>query len=216
MMLEMELRGTDVTLRLPRADDAPALLKLASDEQVTRWFSWGPYRSIDEPAAYLAGLAAQRERGEQLDLLIVDHERGPAGIIGLSEFSARDRRAAVGTWLGRDFWGSGVNAAAKGLALHLAFAVLGLERVGAYSNPENVRSIIALERLGFVREGTLRAFHRHGDTRHDVHVFGLLRSEWLAGSVASPGAELVGEVPPAFREVGLPPALTPSGTRAPR
>jgi ribosomal-protein-alanine N-acetyltransferase len=194
----MELRGTDVTLRLPRGEDAPALFALAGDPDVTRWFSWGPYRSVEEPAAYIASLAGQRERGEQLDLLIVDHERGPAGIIGLSEFSRRDGRAAIGTWLGREFWGTGVNGAAKALALHLAFAVLGLQRVGAYSNPANERSIVALERLGFRREGTLRSFHRHGDLRHDVHVFGWLRSEWLAGPLAGASVELAGEPPASF------------------
>lgn len=194
----MELRGTDVTLRLPRDDDAPALLELAGDEQVTRWFSWGPYRSIDEPRAYLARLPGQRERGEQLDLLIVDHEHGPAGIIGFSELHRRDRRAVVGTWLGRAFWGTGVNGQAKELALHLAFAVLGLERLGAYTNPDNERSIVALQRIGFQREGTLRSYHRHGDRRHDVHVFGCLREQWQAGPLAAVAVELRGEVPPAF------------------
>jgi ribosomal-protein-alanine N-acetyltransferase len=194
----MELRGTDVTLRLPRAADAAALLELARDDEVTRWFSWGPYRSIDEPAAYLARLAGQRERAEQLDLLIVDHARGPAGIVGLSEFAPRDRRAVIGTWLGRTFWGTGVNSAAKELALHLAFAVMGLERVGAYANPGNARSIVALERIGFTREGTLHGFHRHGDTRHDVHVFGYLREAWLASPLATAPVELTGDVPPAF------------------
>jgi [ribosomal protein S5]-alanine N-acetyltransferase len=200
----MEIRGLGLSLRLPRDDDAAALLALAGDPEVTRWFSWGPYASLDEPVAYLARLPGQRERGEQLDLLVVDDDRGPAGILGLSEFSARDRRAVVGTWLGRAFWGTGVNAKAKALALKLAFDELGLERVGAYTNPENGRSIVALERLGLVREGTLRSFHRHGTQRHDVHVFGLLREAWLASPLASVEVEVRGEVPAAFR-VGGPP-----------
>jgi ribosomal-protein-alanine N-acetyltransferase len=207
--MTLELRGTDVSLRLPRDDDAAALFALAGDEQVTRWFSWGPYRSIDEPAAYLTSLPGERDRGEQLDLLIVDHERGPAGIIGLSEFSARDRRAVVGTWLGREFWGTGVNRAAKELALHLAFAVCGLDRVGAYTNPANARSIVALERLGFMREGTLRSYHRHGAERHDVHVFAILRADWNAGPLTSAAAQLTGDVPRAF-------VLTPSENRETR
>jgi [ribosomal protein S5]-alanine N-acetyltransferase len=180
----MEIRGLGLTLRPPRPDDAAALLALASDPQVTQWFSWGPYRSIEEPAAYIARLAGERGRGEQIDLLISDDERGAAGIIGLSEISARDRRAVIGTWLGRDFWGTGVNADAKALMLKFAFAELGLERVGAYTNPANARSVAALEKLGFVGEGTLRSFHRHGDVRHDVHVFSLLRDEWSAGPLA--------------------------------
>jgi ribosomal-protein-alanine N-acetyltransferase len=145
---------------------------------VTRWFSWGPYTSVAEPRAYIERLAGERERGERLDFVIDHRERGVIGVTGLVELSRRDRRAMVGTWLGRDHWGSGANAQAKALILHLAFVVCGLERVGAYSNPENRRSTRALDKLGFRHEGVLRSWHRHRGVQLDVNVFGLLRSEW--------------------------------------
>jgi [ribosomal protein S5]-alanine N-acetyltransferase len=174
----MRLAGPNVTLRYAESADAPALFALASDPEVTRWFSWGPYRSADEPLDYIARLPGERERGERLDLLIDHRERGPVGVTGLSERSCRDRRAMVGTWLGREHWGSGANAESKALILHLAFVVCGMERVGAYSNPENTRSTRALEKPGFRHEGVLRSWHRHGDVHHDVNIFGLLRAEW--------------------------------------
>src|SRR5881227_1632963 len=68
------LHGPTLTLRPPTQDDAPALLALASDPEVTRWFSWGPYRSLDEPLGYIEQAARRREDGEQLDLLIVHRE----------------------------------------------------------------------------------------------------------------------------------------------
>src|SRR5919107_344294 len=174
----MRLAGPTLTLRYAQAADAPALFALASDPEVTRWFSWGPYAAEDEPLAYIERLPGERERGERLDCVIEHRDHGAVGVTGLSELSGRDRRAMVGTWLGREHWGSGANAESKALILHLAFAVCGLERVGAYSNPDNARSTRALEKLGFRHEGVLRAWHRHGDTHHDVNVFGLLRAEW--------------------------------------
>src|SRR5206468_4839364 len=174
-------------LRLAREEDAAALLDLGRDPEVTRWFSWGPYTSIDEPLTYIERLAGERERGERLDFVIDHRERGVIGVTGLVELSRRDRRAMVGTWLGREHWGSGANAESKALILHLAFAVCGLERVGAYSNPENARSTGALERLGFRHEGVLRSWHRHGDVHHDVNVFGLLRADWQAPPFAVEG-----------------------------
>jgi ribosomal-protein-alanine N-acetyltransferase len=172
----VRLTGQTLTLRYAEPADADALLALASDPEVTRWFSWGPYASVEEPRAYIERLPGERERGERLDFVIAGD--GVLGVTGLSELSRRDRRAMVGTWLGREHWGSGANAESKALILHLAFEVCGLERVGAYSNPDNARSTRALERLGFRHEGVLRSWHRHGDVHHDVNVFGLLREEW--------------------------------------
>src|SRR4051812_49571766 len=85
--------------------DAAALYRLASDPEVTRWFSWGPYVSEDEARAYLARLPAQRDRGEQLDLVVEHLQAGPIGISGLAELSPRDRRASIGSWLRRGLWG---------------------------------------------------------------------------------------------------------------
>jgi [ribosomal protein S5]-alanine N-acetyltransferase len=194
----IELHGPTLTLRLPKPSDAPALLELAGDPEVTRWFSWGPYTSLDQPLAYVDRLAGQRERGEQLDLLVVDRERGPAGITGLSEFSARDLRCTIGTWFGRAFWGTGANRESKAIMAHLAFAVLAQHRLGSYSNPENVRSTSALLAVGFKHEGVLRHWHRHGERWLDVNVFGMLRSEWEAGALREVPVRVEGEPPAAF------------------
>ena len=194
----MEIVGPNLTLRLATPADAPALFELASDPQVTRFFSWGPYTSIEQPLAYIEKLVGQRERGEQLDVLIVDHQHGPIGVTGLVEFSHRDRRAIVGSWLGRRWWGSGANTEAKALVARLAFEHLGLDRVGAYADVENGRSQAALAKVGFVREGVLRSWHRHGDTVHDVVMYGLLRDDFARSPLSAVPATLRGEPPEAF------------------
>jgi ribosomal-protein-alanine N-acetyltransferase len=186
-------------LRYARPSDAPALLELGSDPEVTRFFSWGPYRSIAEPEAYIAGLAAERERAERLDFLIVDDSAGVVGVTGLTELSRRDRRAVVGTWLGRPFWGTGVNRGSKALIAALAFRVLGLERLGAYADLDNPRSQAALSKIGFQQEGVLRRWHRHGEEVHDVITYSWLREEWAASELAEAPVSFRGEVPEAWR-----------------
>jgi ribosomal-protein-alanine N-acetyltransferase len=194
----MAVHGPTLTLRPPEREDAAALLELASDPEVTRWFSWGPYTALEQPLGYIDGLAGQRDRGEQLDLLVVHREHGPAGVTGLSELSVRDARAMVGTWFGRRFWGTGANRESKALVAHLAFAVLGLHRLGSYSNPENVRSTNALLGAGFQHEGVLRHWHRHAGRWLDVNVFGMLREDWEGGPLRDVPVTVEGEPPPAF------------------
>lgn len=189
------LSGPLVTLRPPAAADAAALFALGRDPEVVRWFSWGPYTSVEEPQAWIAAQEDLRLRGERLELLVEHRAHGLVGVTGLSEWSARDRRAVVGSWLTPAVWGTGVNAEAKALVLHLAFALCGLQRVGAYADPANGRSQRALEKVGFTREGVLRHFHRHGDEPKDVVSFSLLRPEWVEAAV---GIEVTAAVPPAF------------------
>ena len=190
--------GPTLSLRYARAEDAPRLLELGSDRAVTRFFSWGPYERIEEPQAYIAGLAGKRERGEMLEFVIDHHEHGPIGVTGLSELSARDRRATVGSWFGRDYWGSGANLESKALIAALAFERLGMDRLTAWANTRNGRSQAALERVGFKREGVLRSFHRHGDVLHDVVVFGMVRNGWMRSRLHGVPVTFEGTSPAAF------------------
>jgi ribosomal-protein-alanine N-acetyltransferase len=192
------LSGPTLTLRYATAEDAPRLLELGSDALVTQWFSWGPYVSLNQPEAYIAGLPAKREAGELLDFVIVHEQAGAIGVTGLSELAARDRRATVGTWFGRHWWGSGVNRESKAMIAALAFRHLGFDRLTAWANTRNGRSQIALERVGFRREGVLRSWHRHGDVRHDVVVFGMLREQWEVSPLADVAVEVSGVLPASF------------------
>ncbi len=190
--------GPSLTLRYATPEDAEALFGLASDPAVTRFFSWGPYRRMAEPEAYIAGLPVKRERGELLDFLVVHRDHGPIGVTGLSELSRRDRRATVGSWFGHRYWGSGSNFESKALIARLAFDHLGFDRLTAWANTRNGRSQTALERIGFRREGVLRGWHRHGDQVHDVVVFGMLRPGFERSALRDVPVKVAGTPPRAF------------------
>jgi ribosomal-protein-alanine N-acetyltransferase len=194
----LEIRGSGLSLRYARPEDAPRLFELASDPEVTRFFSWGPYTAERQAADYVASLARKRAEGERLELVIDHPEAGVIGVTGLSEFSLRDRRAVVGTWHGREWWGKGANRQSKALVLALAFRGLGLGRVTAWCGADNGRSQTALERLGFVHEGVLRQWHVHDGAPKDVISYAMLREEWEASELATEPAEIVGRIPRQF------------------
>jgi ribosomal-protein-alanine N-acetyltransferase len=190
--------GPTLELRYATSSDVPRLFSLGADASVTRFFSWGPYASESEPAEYVAGLEARRDVGELLDFLIVHRDDGPIGVTGLSELARRDRRATVGSWLGREWWGSGANFESKALITALAFRRLGMHRLTAWANTRNGRSQAALERVGFRREGVLAGWHRHGEAYHDVVVFSLLASAWEETALAGVEVGFEGSLPEAF------------------
>src|SRR3954469_8144969 len=105
-MPSFAVSGPTLSLRLPRPTDATALFRLASDPEVTRFFSWGPYEREEQAQAYLERLPRQPQRGDPLHFVVCGGGEA-IGIPGLSEISRRDRRGMVGTWLGRPSWGTG-------------------------------------------------------------------------------------------------------------
>ena len=196
---DLQVIGKDYMLRLAVAGDAEQLYKLGEDPAVTRFFSWGPYTSIEQPRKYIEDLQAKRDNGSLLEFVIVDREtENIVGVTGLTEFSKRDHRAVVGSWLGHKYWGTGVNVASKSLVLGLGFRHLGLARISSYSHVRNGRSKAALERIGFVSEGILHAWHWHHGEPQDVNIHCLLREIYERSEIGSDEIEITGTVPPAF------------------
>lgn len=195
----MEVRGPNLTLRFASAADAARLFELGSDADVTRFFSWGPYREESEALAYVESLEPKRQAGELLEFVIDHRDHGVVGVTGLSDFSRRDRRATVGTWLGRPWWGSPVNPESKALILGLGFRHLGLQRISALASPYNERSLAALGKIGFVHEGVLVHWQIHGERHRDCAILRLLEADYESSELAAAPVEVEGEVPAAFR-----------------
>lgn len=196
---DLVVANDDYLLRFATPEDAGRLFELAKDPAVTRFFSWGPYASIEEPLKYIDELQAKRDHGTLLEFVIVERASDQVvGVTGLTEFSKRDHRAVVGSWLGHRYWGTGVNWASKSLVLALGFRELGLRRISSYSHVRNGRSTAALERIGFIREGVLHSWHYHHGEPQDVNIHCLRREIWERSPLAADNVEVTGTIPPAF------------------
>jgi RimJ/RimL family protein N-acetyltransferase len=133
---------------------------------------------IDE---WVARILREARTGTSFPFAIIERARGVvAGTTSLYDHVARMKRVTIGhTWLGVEHWGRAINSEAKYLALRHGFETLGVNRVQATVDVENLRSRRALEKLSFREEGVLRSFLvRPGGRTSDVALYSLLRSEW--------------------------------------
>lgn len=196
---DLTVTGEKYMLRFAVPEDAERLYALAVDPAVTRFFSWGPYTSIEQPLKYIEDLQAKRDHGSLLEFVIVDRSTDDiVGVTGLTEFSKRDHRAVVGSWLGHRYWGTGVNVASKSLILGLGFRTLDLGRISSYCHVRNGRSKSALERIGFVPEGILHAWHWHHGEPQDVYIHCLQREIYERSEIGRDELVIEGTMPPAF------------------
>jgi RimJ/RimL family protein N-acetyltransferase len=170
-----------VRLRAMADEDAPQVFAIFSSPQVTRYWSSGPMREQAQAQALIAEIADCARRGVLLQWGITT--LGSNDVVGtctLAHLDLNQGRAEVGFALHPSHWGRGVMRAALRTLIGHAFATLGLRRLEADVDPRNLRSLHALETLGFRREGLLRERWLVEGEIQDSVLLGLLRSDWQA------------------------------------
>lgn len=164
-----------LTLRPFAPTDGPAVLDYSQDED------WAAYQQTVPHTAQEAEQVVADLRLRSWDDRPVWAITRASAVVGLVSlvFEADHRIALVGYGIHRDHRGIGLTGEAVDAVLDAAFAAHPqLARITAHTDARNQRSIRLLEKLGFVREGTLRS---GGVTAQgelvDAAIYGLLRSE---------------------------------------
>ncbi len=177
----LTLETERLTLRPFVESDAEALFEIFRDAEVTRYWSTPPWESLEPAHRQIARDRSAMAAGEFLRLGLV--RRSDARLVGmctLFAFHDQCRRAELGYGLAREAWGGGVMSEALTALLDHAFGALGLHRVEADTDTRNAASCRMLERLGFVREGTLRERWIVAGEISDTAFYGVLASDWKA------------------------------------
>ncbi|GGK15678.1 N-acetyltransferase [Deinococcus malanensis] len=174
------LTGRVITLEALREEHAPDLNSGADADTLRFLARGGPEAATDEAwAAFIGRLNALPNR---VNFAVRLNDGGKVvGRISYSEIRVADRWAEIGTMLLPAAQGTAVNPEAKLLMMTRAFEVLGAGRVQFKVDLRNERSLRAMEKLGAVREGTLRQYQVRPDgLGRDSVVFSVLQAEWPA------------------------------------
>lgn len=165
-------------LRALLPDDAPALLALYGDPDVMRYWIHAPWTTTAQALAAIEAARTELAVGTALHLAIETRiDTRLAGSCALYDIDGGHRRATLGFLLGRGFWRLGYGVEAIGLLAGHGFATLGLRRIEAEVDVRNHASARLLARLGFQREGRMRARWLVDGERRDVDMWALLGAD---------------------------------------
>lgn len=78
------------------------------------------------------------------------------GIGGLYSLNKKHQKAEIGFWLLPEYWGKGIMAEAMREICLYGFKNLNLHRIEGFVETENINCKKAIEKLGFIYEGTMR------------------------------------------------------------
>jgi len=176
------LRGRYLDLAPLERSHAAALAEAGRDPEVWQFLRIGPGHppTPAEMEGFLGQLLALQEEGEVVPLtMLVLPERTPVGIIRFLDIDRPNRSVEIGTWFDSRFWRTPLNTEAKLLTLGYAFEEEHVHRLQFKTDARNVRSQVAIVRLGAVPEGALREAHlvRNDFFRTSLY-YSILESEW--------------------------------------
>lgn len=179
----LPIRTHRLVLRAPADADADAITALASDREIAATTLRIPHPYTRADASAFIDFANQAMRsGSALIAFIERTDAGPNAVIGSIglEISAEHRRAEIGYWIGKPYWGRGYATEAGRAVVRVAFAVLGLDRVCSHHFGGNVASGRVLEKIGLRPEGTQKFHVLKWGRRLDAVMYGVSAHEWLA------------------------------------
>jgi len=172
------LRSARLLLRPFTQADTDAIYALQSNPRVLRYWDAPPWKERARAERFIAVCREMEQEGTGTRLAI---ERTADGVfIGwccLVRWDPGYRSAALGYCFDDTAWGHGYATEAAGTLLQWAFDALDLNRVQAETDTRNIASSRVLEKLGFVREGTLREDCIVDGDISDTWVYGLLRRD---------------------------------------
>lgn len=177
------LEGRFVRLEPIATQHADGLLAVGGDPTIWRWMPRGPLLSVADALDYIRDASRPSRDGPQLTFACIERRSGRvAGSSRLFDLRPEHCTLEIGwTWLGVAFQRTALNTEMKLLMLKHAFDSLGALRVQFKTDHENIPSQRALERIGAVREGVLRAHRIRPDgSRRDSVYFSILAGEWSA------------------------------------
>jgi RimJ/RimL family protein N-acetyltransferase len=171
-----------LVIRCWEPQDAP-LLKEAVDSSIEHLRPWMPWaqepQTVEQQVELLRGFRGQFDLDQNYVYALFD--AAETQVVGGSGFHLRvgERAFEIGYWIRASHTGRGLATEATAALTRVGFDLCGVDRIELRVEPHNVASARVPEKLGFVREGTLRRrlVGRPGEPLRDAVVYTMLADD---------------------------------------
>lgn len=172
-------QGKHVRLRGVEPSDATTFFEWNLDSEMARNldFVWPPV-SQAQVSTWVEEVSQKKMEDGMFTWVIEDASGTAVGSISTHHCNPRNGTFSYGVNVARQHQRQGYAAEAIALVLRYYFEELRYQKVTVQVNSFNEASAALHEKLGFLREGTLRRMVYSGGAYYDAHWYGMTKEEW--------------------------------------
>lgn len=177
----VRLESERIILRPTSVTDAEQMYhNWASDREVTKYLFWQPHADIEVTKEILVNWDQENKKPDYYHWGIVLKETGQiigaGGALGVSE---KHHSTELGYCLGHAYWGKGYMSEAVAAMIAHLFNTVGLNRIAASHDTNNVGSGRVMQKCGMTFEGIQRqAYYCSSRGFYDSARYAILRTDF--------------------------------------
>lgn len=176
---KIKLETKKVILRKPIAEDINDIFEYAKEEEVARFTRFKAHNSLQDAKIFLQMVNQKHQNKTALTLLLeLKETKKVIGSISFQNISQDDERTEIGFALSKKYWGQGLMSEVIEKFLEFGFKKIKFNRIEAFSNIENYRSIRLLNTF-MEKEGVLKERDKVKDRFCSFNIYSILRKEYI-------------------------------------
>ena len=149
-----------------------------SDPEVTKYYDVH-FATLEETKEQMDWYANLEKEGTGQWWGIFDQKDNQfCGAGGYNSLEKPHRKAEIGFWLIKDYWGNGIMKEVMPLLFDLGFVELNLNRIEGFVLSTNEKCKRGLEKINFKYEGTMRECEVKNGERISLDIYAILKIEW--------------------------------------
>ena len=177
----MELNTERLILRRFSINDAENMIKnWANDDDVTKYLTWPTHNSIEVTKYVLKDWIKNYENNDFYNWAIILKEiNEPIGSIGAVEKNDDIKMVHIGYCIGKNWWNKGIVSEALNELIKYFFEKVGVNRIEARYDPNNLNSGKVMSKCGMKYEGHLKQADKNNQGIVDAVYYGIIAEEYF-------------------------------------
>ncbi len=181
--IAIRLETENLILRPIEISDGKFIFQQFSDADVCQYLvDEEPFTRIEEANKLIEFYTLPEPRGQYRWIITRKSDGDSIGTCGYHQWIVQHHSCEIGYDLCPPCWGKGYMTEALTSLISWGFNDMNLNRIQAFIDVRNTRSVNLASRLGFKNEGIVRDKHLFRGKYYDHYCFSLLKREWPISS----------------------------------